>query len=381
MSSSTQPTSLSPRLLNIILIGVGIVFALIIVGAALLFFPQLRPNTIQFTVAMGDIFYHQGPWMRPVENPNQPLSIHWLAWDAEGFRVPHRTADRYPVVALGDSFTEAANVGRPWPDALASALDRPVRNLGFRGFGPREEMQAFELYGDAADVDIVVIGFFEGNDLSNAVTSRGRDFQPPSEVTDREMIPTDVSAIAERDERYPMQVELAGGAQDIAFLEGYVWANTGAVETYADSANLNLTARSWRRILEQAPDACVVLAYFPVKSHVYLPYLSEAGRARLIEKAELTLLNDSGELAQRQEPLAFDALLAARGNQRDAVLARAEAEGLATIDLTPVLETAAASGEMVYYTYDTHWNQRGHDLVGEAIGRAIAGGLCQAVLP
>ncbi|NOG49495.1 MAG: SGNH/GDSL hydrolase family protein [Chloroflexi bacterium] len=224
------------------------------------------------------------------------MSIHWLEWDADGFRIPHRTADRYPIVALGDSFTEAANVGKPWPDVLADTLDRPVRNLGFRGFGPREERQAFDRFGDAAAVDIVVIGFFEGNDLSNAVTSRGRAFQPPSEVTDRSMIPTDVSTIAERDERYPMQVELSGGSEDIAFLEGYVWANTGTVETYAESVNLDLTARSWRQIAKQAPDACIVLAYFPVKSHVYLPYLSEAGRARLIEKAELTVLNDNGEV-------------------------------------------------------------------------------------
>lgn len=381
MSLPTSSTRLSPRLLNVILIGVGIVFALIIAGVVLLLFPQLRPNTIQFTVAMGDIFYHQGPWMRPVENPNQPLSIHWLEWDADGFRIPHRTADRYPIVALGDSFTEAANVGKPWPDVLADTLDRPVRNLGFRGFGPREERQAFDRYGDAAAVDIVVIGFFEGNDLSNAVTSRGRAFQPPSKVTDRSMIPTDVSTIAERDERYPMQVELSGGSEDIAFLEGYVWANTGTVETYAESVNLDLTARSWRQIAKQAPDACIVLAYFPVKSHVYLPYLSEAGRARLIEKAELTVLNDNGELTHRQEPLSFEAVLAARGSQRDAVLARAEAEGLATLDLTPVLQSAAEDGEMVYYTYDTHWNQRGHDLVGEAIGHAITDGLCQTSQP
>ncbi|NOG49496.1 MAG: hypothetical protein HND48_08660 [Chloroflexi bacterium] len=68
MSLPTSSTRLSPRLLNVILIGVGIVFALIIAGVVLLLFPQLRPNTIQFTVAMGDIFYHQGPWMRPVEN-------------------------------------------------------------------------------------------------------------------------------------------------------------------------------------------------------------------------------------------------------------------------------------------------------------------------
>lgn len=362
--------------LNLALIGIGLVFALAVIGVVLLAFPQFRPNMMSFRVEQGDIFYHQAPWMRPPENMREVLATYWLAWDEEGFRIPHRRADTYTVVALGDSFTEAPNAPKPWPDVLADALDTPVRNLGFRGFGPREEMQAFELYGNPETVDIVVIGYFEGNDLSNAYSQRNAEFSPPANVTDRGMVPTDFSTITDRDERYPMQVELNGEAHDIAFLEGYIWALNAPVEVYAESRNLNLTRRNWAAIREMAPDACVVVAYFPDKGHIYLPYLSPDDRPILLQKATETYLNGDRVLTMREAPTTFEALLANLDNQRDAVQAITAELGLPMLDLTPMFEEAASNGEITYYTYDTHWNQRGHDLAGQAIADFLAAQPC-----
>lgn len=364
--------------LNLILIGVGVVFALALVGIVLLLFPQLRPNTIRFTVEMGDIFYHQAAWMTPPENGKEVLATYWLEWDQEGFRVPHWRAQDYPVVALGDSFTEAPNAPKPWPDVLATALDMPVRNLGFRGFGPREEMQSFEIYGQPQEVETVVIGFFEGNDLSNAYTTRNNDFQPPSAVTDRSMIPTDIAAIPDRDERYPMQINIHGEISDIALLEGYVWMLNGSYETYRDSRNLALTERNWRAIAEAAPQACVVVAYFPDKSHIYLPYLTAEDQPILMQKTMETVLDNRNRLIQQAAPeMSFDSVLANLDHQRDAVAEMAAAVGLPFIDLTPVLADAAADSELVYYTYDTHWNQRGHELTGNAIAEFLESQPCE----
>lgn len=354
--------------LNAILVGVGVVFALLLVGGVLLLFPQLRPNTIRFTVEMGDIFYHQAAWMTPPENGKEVLATYWLEWDHDGFRVPHWRAQNYTVVALGDSFTEAPNAPKPWPDVLATALDKPVRNLGFRGFGPREEMQSFEIYGQPREVETVIIGFFEGNDLSNAFTTRNNEFEPPSAVTDRSMIPTDITAIPDRDERYPMQISINGEISDIALLEGYVWMLNGSYETYRDSRNLELTALNWRAITEAAPQACVIVAYFPDKSHIYLPYLTAEDQPILMQKTMETVLDNRNRLIQQPAPeMTFDAVLANLDHQRDAVAEMASASGLPFIDLTPVLSEAAASGELTYYTYDTHWNQRGHEIAGNAI--------------
>lgn len=373
MTTNTRPT----WVLNLILIGVGVVFALALVVIALLLFPQLRPNTIRFTVEMGDIFYHQAAWMAPPENGKEVLETYWLEWDADGFRVPHWRADHYPVVALGDSFTEAPNAPKPWPDVLATALNLPVRNLGFRGFGPREEMQSFEIYGQPKEVETVVIGFFEGNDLSNAYTTRNKEFEPPSAVTDRSMIPTDISAIPDRDERYPMQIEINGVFSDIALLEGYAWMLNGSYETYHDSRNLALTARNWRAIAEAAPQACVIVAYFPDKSHIYLPYLTPEDQPILMQKTMETVLDNRNRLTQQPAPdMAFDALVANLDHQREAVTETAASLNLPFIDLTPVLAQAAANGELTYYTYDTHWNQRGHELAGNAIAEFIKSGVC-----
>ena len=359
------------------MIGVGIAFALLLVALALLLFPQLRPNTIRFTVEMGDIFYHQSAWMTPPVNGKEVLATYWLEWDADGFRVPHWRANNYPVVALGDSFTEAPNAPRPWPDVLATALDTPVRNLGFRGFGPREEKQSFEIYGNPQQVETVVIGFFEGNDLSNAYTTRNNEFEPPSAVTDRSMIPTDIAAIPDRDERYPMQIDINGVISDIALLEGYVWMLNGAYETYRDSRNLALTERNWRAIAAEAPQACVVVAYFPDKSHIYLPYLTADDRPVLMQKTMKTVLDDRQRLTQQPAPETdFEALLANLDNQRNAVAEMAASLSLPFIDLTPVLVQAAANGELTYYTYDTHWNQRGHELAGNAIAEFMKSNPC-----
>lgn len=373
MTTSKRPA----WVLNLILIGTGIAFALALIGIVLLIFPQLRPNTIRFTIEMGDIFYHQAAWMTPPENGKEVLATYWLEWDADGFRVPHWRADDYQVVALGDSFTEAPNAPKPWPDVLATALDMPVRNLGFRGFGPREEMQSFEIYGNPQKVDTVVIGFFEGNDLSNAYTTRNNDFEPPSAVTDRSMIPTDISAIPDRDERYPMQIAISGEISDIALLEGYVWMLNGNYETYRDSRNLALTERNWRTIADLAPQACVIVAYFPDKSHIYLPYLTADDQPILMQKTMETVLDSRNRLIQQAAPeMTFETLLENLDNQRDAVAEAAASISLPFIDLTPVLAEAAAKGELTYYTYDTHWNQRGHELAGNVIAEFVKSSPC-----
>lgn len=372
MTSNRRP----PWVLNLALAAFGLIFALAIIGVVLLLFPQFRPNTIRFTEAMGDIFYHQAAWMRPPENPNSVLAMYWLEWNEDGFRVPHRRADRYPVVALGDSFTEAPNAGRPWPDVLAGALNKPVLNLGFRGFGPREEMQSFELYGDPKAVETVVIGYFEGNDLSNVFTTRNNEFSPPSAVTDRGMIPTDFSTVTDRDERYPMQIEINGVVSDIAFLEGYIWALNGTFDTFSRSRNLSLTLRNYQAIRDAAPQACVIIAYFPDKAHIYLPYLTAEDRPTLVQKTEQTFLRDSRWLGQAPTMMAFDEILANLDNQRDAFVAAVKDSGAPIIDLTEVLSEAASAGEITYYTYDTHWNQLGHEIAGAAIAEYIQTNPC-----
>lgn len=376
---SSELNKLPRWVLNLSLAVFGVAFAGIMVLVLLTAFPQLRPGMITFTVRMGDVFFHTAEWVAIPPNPDEILSVHWFGRDQDGFRQPIRSADHYPIIGIGDSYTEAANAAHPWTDVLAEAYGQPVRNLGFRGYGPVEQAKVFAQYGAPANPEIVIIGYFEGNDLSDAVESQNRQLPMPSETGELQIIPRDLETITDRDVRYPMQIDLNGQLHDIAFLEGYVWALNATQASFRNSTNLQITEQAWQDMQTADPDACMILAYFPNNAHIYLPYLTPEDQITLMQKAEARVA-DPGEPLQIEFPFngTFDDLLARRHHQRDVIRERAEANGLIFFDLVPVLEQAADEGQLSYYTYDTHWNQTGHDLVGRAIADFLRQDPCPA---
>src|SRR5687767_4218910 len=130
----------------------GVACALLTLAGTFTLFPELVPNRlrdpldqretnktlhVRFMEDQGDLFIAMPGNIRPPENP-QLLAEFDIRWDEDGFRVPAMPAAYYPILVLGDSFTEAPNAALPWPDTLAHSLNTPVRNLGYRGYGPLE---------------------------------------------------------------------------------------------------------------------------------------------------------------------------------------------------------------------------------------------------
>ncbi len=95
--------------------------------------PVIVSNRYVFTEYDGDTFRHQPGQVRPPAE-NRVLEDLYRQSDANGFRLPAMTADFYPIIAIGDSFTDGGQI--PWVDVLASRLNIPVQNLGWSGFGP-----------------------------------------------------------------------------------------------------------------------------------------------------------------------------------------------------------------------------------------------------
>lgn len=110
----------------------------------------------------------------------QPLvETPGLRLNSRGFRTPEYSeakGEAFRIVVLGDSFAFGANgvpYGALWHQVTAAALEeaggRPVEviNLGMPGVGPRFALRLWELEAERLDPDLVVLGFFVGNDLTD----------------------------------------------------------------------------------------------------------------------------------------------------------------------------------------------------------------------
>lgn len=366
---------------NLVLILLGLMFALALVGGFFIAFPQFRPGYIQYTVRMGDIFFNHPEWVRPPENPDEVIATYGIAWDEDGFRVPAWQSDTYSVVAMGDSFTEAANVAQPWPDVLAQSLNTPVKNLGFRGFGPTEEAYVLSQLEADEIPETLVIGYFEGNDLANVISSQD-NLALPSAQDNREIIPTDFENVEYTEFRYPMQIDLDGEElQDIAFFEWYVWGLNATRESLRISRNLELLERDYTEIRQNLPDTCIVVAYFPSKPHIYARYLTPESQEVLMRNHHENVAEEGAELKTvriEDTEIPFSDVVSRFDNQHVVVENLVSQIGMQFFNVTPILEDAASRGELVYYVYDTHWNQYGHDLVGNAIADYLQSNPCDS---
>jgi hypothetical protein len=364
-------------LINASLILGSMLLSLLIIQVILAAFPQLQPDTLVFTVGMQDIYFHHPEWVKRPENPDEVLSIHRLAYDQEGFRMPARPSSSYEILALGDSFTEAANVALPWSDVLAAASGRSVRNLGFRGYGPVEITHMIERYGQAQASEILIVGFFEGNDLNNVEASQGKPMQFPSEIEVPEFTPIDFEKVDQSNTRYPLTILMGTASYPIAFFEWYVWNLNVTPQDIASSLEMALLRTEFERMQAASTGKCLILAYFPSKPHIYLPFLDEASQQVLLQNSHQRQPDQSMNLRNVATPdLTFAQLLARLDNQRDAIRSLAASLGIHFFDTTTLAQQAAAAGELLYYQTDTHWNQRGHTIAGEALADYIATDIC-----
>lgn len=381
-----------PFIGRLLLIPLGIVIAAVLVWGLVSAFPQLLPpelrdplerraanQTIQvrYTDLDGDLFFHLKGQVKPPQNP-QVYAEYTLRTDENGFRIPQMALDDYAdykIVALGDSFTDAWMVERTWVDVLAQELNTPVLNLAYRGYGTLEEAEVMRQYG-RGNREWVLLAFFEGNDLQNiAQTYRGEGGGSLLTNLVREAIAPDKFEIVESPDgnyRYPLALYIGADFYELAFYDSYIWILNAPRQLYANSRNLAVFKEALNDILEASGGACVGVIYIPTKAHIYFQYTEPFGRRWILDYGQEPRLDDEGWIAEGEtQPIAFETLLSRMDNQRDAMQAAVEATSAYFIDLVPPFQDAAAQSQMLYFTYDTHWNQAGQELAGRTVAAAL----------
>lgn len=359
----------------------GIVFGGVLIVLLMRLLPGFEPGGQRFifTDYDGDTFRHQPGMVRPPAE-NRLLEDVTRYDDADGFRRPAWVADEYPIIALGDSFTDGGQV--PWTDVLAQAVNTPVRNLGWSGFGPLEYAEVMRQYGTGEHTWVLVM-FFEGNDLSNIQTSAAAaaasgtiqlnltrtisapitDVRGLDQYSDIQLDPTD-------NYLYPLtHFRPDGTTYALAYISDYLWWLNGSRLTYRQAANIAHLQTALSDIQAHAGDACVALVYAPTKEHIYLRHADPDGNRKFVlENAhELRPGADGWLTFSDRQPITWDILEPRLAHQREVVQQVTEAAGLQFIDLTPALADAAAAGTLTYYPYDSHWNLTGHQLAGETV--------------
>jgi hypothetical protein len=389
-----HPTPLWTKLL-LIVGGVALALALVVLLLAL--FPNLAPGfanadryerqyagtviQVEYRPSMGDMFNTLPGRIRPPTD-DSPIATYTLAWDADGFREPAVAADHYPIAAFGDSFTEGYNVALPWPDRLAELLDVPVRNYGYRAYGPRELSRAAQEFAGREPRKWLLYAYFSGNDLSDAnrpimEQERSPFFMLPVLA---EQAAQNVSAqVAESTSDhydFPMPVIIGGNYYDLVILDNYLWWQLAPPEGFEASANYRIIGETMDAMAQTVgEDTCLGFIFIPTKEQLYYPFIHEGSRQWLWGVGHRPELDDSDRLQLQPAPFtqADEAdFMTHLNDQHDAI------EGLVAgkdrwrfIDLIPALQEHVNQGELLYYPYDSHWNQAGHDLAAQVIAESL----------
>lgn len=273
--------------------------------------------------------------------------------DNRGFRNPTPYPDKVNLVIVGDSFTAAENIQRPYWDDLSDSM----LVFGLPGSGTEEQRLLLEHFGLPRQPEHVILAFFGGNDMTdtghfNEVKRAGynlydygnRNRKPWEYLVTFHLFMFVKESLDSSDsnDRCPYPITVNNG-QSTALYDAFVAGV--AQEPLTNTSLWQETTDAITNIATQVIDSGgqFTLMYIPYKAEVYAPLLSESDQNAIAER-----LNIDWSLVDQQP-----ALLATLADET----------GFTFLDLTPILRSAIQAGNEPYFYADTHWNQQGHDLV------------------
>jgi SGNH hydrolase-like domain, acetyltransferase AlgX len=130
----------------------------------------------------------------------------------------------------------------------------------------------------------------------------------------------------------------------------------------------NLKARD----LSEAAGSHFLLVYMPSKEHVYMPYLNDAETlANVFTDVQELSLDDAKYLQFTNQKVVPGVSLQYMDDQANLMAEFAAEQNFNFINLTSYFQEEAGRGVELYYPFDTHWNQSGHNLAARIIAAYI----------
>jgi len=308
-----------------------------------------------------DAFYQDDPYFRYITGANLDFVIQHpdftyrvrtpLVFGSAGFRSARPEGSVWGV-AVGDSFTFGMGVEQQdtWVAQLAGLVHRQVINLSVPGWGPQQYTRALERYGVHLKPNVVFYALYR-NDLEDVVLfdrwSRGPRYQRTFEDWLRAHSVSFNLCRLFWDNRNPGSEDIHLRGPDLRFNSKKLKGSLAKEHENFDLAwsliqsQLEVAAGYGRSL-----NAHFVLLYFPSKEETYWDWIKA-------QETSLESLSASIEIF------------------RNRVLEFCNARQLSCLDLTPTLRKSAAEGLKVYFPHDSHWTQRGNQIVAAQISRFL----------
>lgn len=330
-------------------------------------FPAGREVAYEVTPLSGDLY--DLTCISPADAQQfEPYHVTFTR-DQHGFRNDEPWPDDVDLVVLGDSFTAAELIQRPFWHGLSESM----LSLGTPGTGTLEQQRLFNAFALPRKPKLVILAFFAGNDLQDTarfsemqragmnwhdVTHRGKRLLDYSVVFRLLQFVSETTTSSPKTScHYPMMAQ-TDPPTPVAFYRKFLPVLGADEQTLHNSEEFRLTKTSVSEMAAalKLTGAELLLMYIPQKAELYWDYLDDESKQTIID-----VESRDRQLLGLQN---IDTNLSA---QREAMRQLAVEIGIAFLDLTPALAESIRSGQSPYFFADTHWNQLGHDIARNAL--------------
>ena len=330
-------------------------------------YPARQRVTYQVTPLTGDLY--DLSCIKPSDaQAFEPYQVTFER-DERGFRNAEPWPDDADLAVIGDSFTAAELIQRPFWQNLADSM----LVLAVPGTGTLEQQRLFEAFALPRRPETIVLAFCGGNDLNDtrffadmqragltrqAIAHRGKTALDYSVVFRLLQFLSEVAAPdAAAECHYPVAAQ-TDPPTPVAFFRQFLPLLSRDKASLLESEELRLTKTSLSEMASalDATGGAFILMYIPQKAELYWRRLDA-------ESKEAIIAADSRDGQ-------FDGLDKIDENlsvQRDVMREIADELDIAFLDLTPALSEAIDRGSKPYFFADTHWNQEGHNIARNAL--------------
>jgi SGNH hydrolase-like domain, acetyltransferase AlgX/PAS fold len=304
-----------------------------------------------------------------------------LAADKNGFIHNNGTRDFPDIAIIGDSFVaDGLNEADTFGRRLEKISGLTVGNLGVPGYGPLQYLEVLKRYGIQQKPRYALFVFYSGNDIQDISEylrwKEGKGKYYYAGVLSQPFLGRYVVALKDG-------AHFLGGVADTIFsmmLVKHPYHNPERV--HPDIAVITLGHRDYemlipaenkirsssellaseegqalRKTLAGFKEICVengivpIVMYIPTVTTIYAKHSNHQSGAHWLQLRDETI--------------------ARKRNTENAVAVLTRSLDIRLINLTPVFESAAAEGKLLYYRFDTHWNSEGKQVAAAYVAEVL----------